>query len=115
MISEEEAAELEKQWHQEMLQIYADAKAVNYEASGLMELMSSYGGLVAAKKLINMGSPSDGFTTLWELERLDISVEARALKPMFRCLFSETELARCRKRLADYQWTQQLPWAPPSA
>ena len=59
-------------------------------------------------------TPSDGFTELWELKRLDISVEARALKPEFRNLFSASELAVCRRRLGDYKWLQSPPWQPPT-
>jgi hypothetical protein len=71
------------------------------------------GGVVAAKQLINAAQPSDGFTKLWELQRLDIAVEARALKPLFQPLFNAAELATCSRRLDEYQWTQQPPWQPP--
>jgi hypothetical protein len=112
-ISETEAAELDDLWHEEMLQIYADAETIGYEASGFRGLMASHGPLRAAKMLINMDEPSDGFTELWELKRLDISVEARALKPEFHHLFSGSELRVCRHRLADYGWAQDPPWHPP--
>lgn len=82
-ITEANAAEQESLWEKEMLQIYNDAAAIGYEASGFRGLMASHGPLRAAKMLINMDEPSDGFIELWELKRLDISVEARALKPGF--------------------------------
>jgi hypothetical protein len=109
---DEQADELDKRWHEEMVQIYADAEAIGYEASGFRGLMASHGPLRAAKMLINMDEPSDGFRELWELKRLDISVEARALKPEFRDLFSTSELRICRRRLADYGWTTEPPWGP---
>lgn len=111
---DKQAAELDERWHAEMLQIYADAEAIGYEASGFRGLMASHGPLRAAKMLINMDEPSDGFTELWELKRLDISVEARALKPEFRDLFSTSELKICRQRLADYEWANEPPWKPPA-
>jgi 5-methylcytosine-specific restriction enzyme A len=114
-ITKIEATELETLWHKEMLQIYADAEAIGYEASGFRGLMASHGPLRAAKMLINMDEPSDGFTELWELKRLDISVEARALKPEFRDLFSTSELRICKQRLADYGWTQNPLWNSPDA
>jgi hypothetical protein len=114
-ITEAEAAEQEDLWQKEMLQIYDDADAIGYEASGFRGLVASHGPLRAAKMLINMDEPSKGFFELWKLERLDISVEARALKPEFRGLFSNSELSMCRRRLAAYEWLQHPPWHPPVA
>lgn len=114
-MTEAEVAEQEDLWHKEMLQIYEDADAIGYEATGFRGLMASHGPLRAAKMLINMAEPSDGFTELRLLERLDISVEARALKPEFRSLFSDSEIAMCRRRLAVYEWSPRPPWNPPPA
>jgi hypothetical protein len=114
-MTEADAAERENLWEKEMLQIYDDAAAIGYEASGFRGLVASHGPLRAAKMLINMDEPSDGFIQLWELKRLDISVEARAMRPEFRGLFSDSELAVCRRRLAAYEWTQYPPWRPPGA
>jgi hypothetical protein len=114
-MTEAEAAEQEDHWAREMLQVYDDAAAIGYEASGFKGLGASHGPLRAAKMLINMDEPSDGFIELWELKRLDISVEARAMKPEFRSLFSDSELPVCRRRLAGYEWTQYPPWRPPGA
>jgi hypothetical protein len=97
-----------------MRQIYDDAAAIGYEASGFRGLVASHGPLRAAKMLINMAEPSDGFVELWQLKRLDISVEARALKPEFRSLFSDSELAVCRRRLAAYRWARRPPWQSPA-
>lgn len=113
-MTEAEVAEQEDLWAKEMLQIYDDAAAIGYEATGFRGLVASHGPMRAAKMLINMGTPSDGFTELWELKRLDISVEARALKPEFRNLFSASELAVCRRRLGEYKWLQRPPWQPPT-
>lgn len=113
-ITEAEAVEQEGLWGKEMLRIYDDAAAIGYEASGFRGLIASHGPLRAAKMLINMDQPSEGFTELWKLKRLDISVEARALKPEFRSLFSDSEISTCRRRLASYEWSQQPPWRPPT-
>lgn len=114
-MTEANAADRKDLWEKEMLQIYNDAVAIGYEASGFRGLVASHGPLRAAKMLINMDEPSDGFIQLWELKRLDISVEARAMRPEFRDLFSDSELGVCRRRLAAYEWTQHPPWRPPDA
>ena len=44
---------------------------------------------------------SEGFTRLWELKRLDLTVEAIALRPEFAPLFTAEQLAMARERLAE--------------
>jgi hypothetical protein len=105
-------AHLESQWHADMIGIHADAKAIGYNASRFIQMVNDQGGLVAAKYLINSTQPSEGFTKLWDLKRLDITVEARALQPQFRPLFAASELATCRRRLAEYGWRHKPPWEP---
>lgn len=102
--------DLEKRWHREMVDIHAAAKAIGYNASRFIQLVDEHGGLAAARQLINSDQPSDGFTKLWEMQRLDIAVEARALKPEYRELFAPEEIRRCRQRLRDYGWTREPPW-----
>jgi hypothetical protein len=106
-------ARVENDLHAEMVQIHADAKEIGYNASRFIQMVNEQGSVAAAKHLINSTQPSEGFTRLWELRRLDITVEARALKPEYRSLFTSSELARCRQRLADYGWARQPPWAAP--
>ena len=72
---------LEKQFENEMLGIYRTAKKeCGYNAVRFLQLVSEKGGLAAAKQLINKTGVTDGFTTLWEHHRLDLSVEAHVLK-----------------------------------
>jgi hypothetical protein len=97
-----------------MLSIHSEAAVIGYNASRFVQMVNSQGGLAAAKSLINTSQPSEGFTKLWELQRLDISVEARALKPEYRGLFARDEIQKCRERLASYEWTAQPPWVTPN-
>jgi hypothetical protein len=50
---------------------------------------------------------SEGFTQLWQRKRLDLTVEAQALRPQFAHLFTEEERDACRRRLADYGYDAQ--------
>ncbi len=93
-----------------MVGIHRDAKAIGYNASRFIQMVNDQGGVAAAKLLINAPQPSDGFTKLWELQQLDIAVEARALKPEFRLLFTRDELEKCRERLRLYGWDTRQPW-----
>ena len=56
-----------------------------------------------ARLLINARQPSDGYTRLWEMGRLDLSVEAVVHdNAEWHSLFSQEELNKCKKRLVDY-------------
>jgi hypothetical protein len=53
-----------------------------------------------------------GYTALFERERLDLTVEAMVVEiERWRPLFTDEELQRARKRLADYHY-QPKPSGP---
>jgi hypothetical protein len=93
----------ERSFDQAMLSIYQTAKReLGYSASRFLQMLETYGGLATARQLIHAPTVSDGFTTLWEHHRLDLTVEAHALKPEFQHLFTPYELGIARARLRDY-------------
>ena len=77
-------------------------KECGYNAVRFLQLVSEKGGLAAAKQLINKPGGTDGFTTLWEHHRLDLSVEAHVLKSEYAELFTEEEKNICRNRLKEF-------------
>ncbi len=94
---------LEKRFEQDMIDIYTTAKKeCGYNASRFLQMLGAKGGLAAAKQLISKPSGTDGFTTLWEHGRLDLSVEAHVLKPEYAELFTEEERRMCRERLEQF-------------
>ncbi|WP_405229338.1 hypothetical protein [Lentisalinibacter sediminis] len=95
---------LEIEFHDAMLDIYRRAKSeAKYNAQRFRRMVVDHGGVEAAKLLIHADAVSDGYTALWERGRLDLTVEAMILaSDRFHALFSEEELAICRRRLADY-------------
>ena len=95
---------LEIEFHAAMESIYRRAKdEADYNATLLRGMVAEHGGLEAARILINAHSVSDGYTALWELGRLDLTVEAMVIEnPEFHTLFTDDELERCRQRLRDY-------------
>ncbi len=98
-----ERRRLEMRFHEAMVNVYRNAKSeAGYVASRFLQMVAEQGGLATAKQLINAETVSDGYTRLWELGRLDLSVEAQALRREFRPLFSDPELQICRERLRDY-------------
>ncbi len=94
---------LEKRFEQEMIDIYMTAKKeYGYNASHFLQMLGAKGGLAAAKQLISKPGGTDGFTTLWEHGRLDLSVEAHVLKAEFAELFTDEERRMCRERLEQF-------------
>ena len=91
---------LEKRFEQEMIDIYMTAKKeCGYNASRFLQMLGAKGGLAAAKQLISKPGGTDGFTTLWEHGRLDLSVEAHVLKAEYAELFTDEERIMSRERL----------------
>ncbi len=89
-----------------MKDVYRKAKdEAGYTATYFLSMLSQLGPLKTARQLINSSKPSDGFTALWERGRLDLTVEAVALRPEFAQLFSDEELETARRRLLDYGWS----------
>jgi hypothetical protein len=101
-------ADLSKQFDKAMLDIYRRAKAeAKYNARIFLEMVTERGGLATAKYLINAVTPSEGYTKLYEKGRLDLTVEAMIVEnPRWHELFTKDELAKAKKRLADYKYSR---------
>lgn len=98
--------ELEKKFDREMREIYVTAKRdCGYNATRFLQLVGDKGGLIAAKQLISKPGGTDGFATLWEHQRLDLSVEAHVLNPEYETLFTDEERRICRERLIEFGYT----------
>lgn len=90
-----------KAFDKAMIAIYNQATEFGYYPHDFRSMVEKLGGVASAKQLINKPIISQGFTRLWEEGRLDLSVEALALLPEWRTLFSADELKRSRQRLAQ--------------
>lgn len=93
--------EIETGFHAEMLRIYREATEFGYYPNYFLQVVNERGGLSAAKHLLHTPEPSSGFARLWEAGRLDLSVEAVAVREPWSALFSDEELTIARQRLAD--------------
>ena len=94
--------QLEQEFNQAMFKIYYSAKEIGYTASKFFQMLEQHGGLQTARNLINASTISSGYTRLWKLKRLDLSVEAVVHENSeWHPLFTAEELERCRKRLSE--------------
>lgn len=90
-----------KAFDKAMFAIYEQAASFGYYPNDFRSMVERLGGVAAAKQLINKTRVSQGFIRLWEEKRLDLSVEALAVSPKWRALFSTEEVKRSRQRLQD--------------
>lgn len=76
------STEAERAFHSEMV-TGADRlkKEIGYNPTRFLNMVANVGGPEAARQLLSGRDASDGFTTLWEAGRLEMSVEATVLLP----------------------------------
>ena len=102
--------DLEAQFDRAMKDIYVRAKSeANYNASIFYRMLCDHRGLATAKYLINERQVSDGYTALWERDRLDLTVEAEVVdNPKWYPLFTDDEVEKARRRLRDYGYSTRI-------
>ena len=97
------AGELERRFEIAMMSIYQRALTeANYRASRFHQMLCEHGGLETARILLHNPTVSEGYTALWERNRLDLTVEAHVLEPQWKDLFNETERKIAANRLEQY-------------
>jgi hypothetical protein len=83
-----------------MMQIYFRAKyEAAYTATRFRQMLLEHGGAETARRLLPQ--MSDGFTQLWQRNRLDLTVESLILEPRWDDLFSDEERDVARRRLLE--------------
>lgn len=85
-----------------------ECRRIGYKPTGFMGMMTASSAFEAVRTLLTKRDPSEGFTTLWEKGRLDLTVEAIVLKPEWRGYFALPELETARRRLTDVGY--RAPW-----
>jgi len=92
--------ELIEDFNREMLKIYDAAKTLGYHAAWFKILIDRRGGLGAAQYLLGTDEIQDGFYTLCNLGRMDLTVEYLVTyQKKFASLFTGDELRRAKERL----------------
>ena len=87
-----------------MQSVYTRARSeAGYNATLFLRMLSEYGPVQTAHRLLAATHVSDGLTALWEKGRLDLTVEAVVLRPEFRGLFTEEEIEIAEGRLEQYR------------
>lgn len=100
------ASNLEAEFDNAMMDIYVRARnEAGYNAARFLQMLHENRGLATARILLMSDKPSDGYRALWELKRLDLTVEALVVRPKWYALFAQEPelLQRAKQRLASYR------------
>ena len=81
-----------------------EARTLGYKPIAFEMMLGEEGGVETAHRLLASYRYQDGFRRLWELGRLDLSLECHVLRPTYRTLFSNQELEEARKRLRQLNY-----------
>lgn len=98
--------ELQARFKQEMINLYNQTvNETKYRPTYFLKMLHEDGGVETARRLLNTDKPSEGYTKLWELGRLDLSVEAVIWENQeYQTLFTKEELKTVEKRLREYEY-----------
>ncbi len=70
-----------------------------------MQMVAQYGAEETARGHLASGTEtSDGFVTLYEGGRINLTIESRVLLPSYQELFSCDEISTARRRLQDHRY-----------
>jgi len=88
----------------EMEEIYQLAKQeCHYSARRYLAMLRRRGGLETAQRLLHSKKISQGYITLRDADRLDLTVETLVLKPEYSELFTNEEKQIASNRLKMYK------------
>jgi hypothetical protein len=76
-------------------------ETLSHMGFGDREGLDEYGAVAMTHRHLKSKFASAGFTRLWEMGRLELSIEAIVLRPEFQSLYSAEELAVARERLSS--------------
>ena len=74
--------ELESQFEDAMYEICRESRRLGYVPTRFLQMLNEQGALVTAHQLLGSGRHHDGFTRLWDIRLLDLSLECVVLKPV---------------------------------
>lgn len=96
-----------------LLQKAAEAEVLGYRPTQFKLMLSAQGGHASVRQLLAKGKPSEGFTRLWELNRLDLTIEALVVETKWRQLIDPVLVQQAERLLikSGYRFT---PFAVPA-
>jgi hypothetical protein len=98
--------QLETRFDVAMMDIFRRAKSeAGYNATRFFQMLMEHRGIETARILLHSTTVSEGYTALWERNRLDLTVEALIHDHLeFHGLFTADECETARQRLESYKY-----------
>ena len=95
--------DIEARFEQDMVEkVYrAAGRQTGYSAGYFLKSVKQYGGVGAARRLLERGGVSRGLARLASLGRLDLAMETLVLDPAYAVLFTDEERAIAARRLEE--------------
>lgn len=87
-----------------LLQKAAEAEAIGYRPTKFKSMLNSQGGNATVRQLLAKNMPSEGFTRLFELGRLDLTVEALIVETKWRLLVDPIIVKHAERLLTKSQY-----------
>ena len=81
-----------------------ESRTLGYKPIAFEIMLGEQGAVETAHRLLATFKYQDGFRRLWDLGRLDLSLECHVLKSRYRGLFTPNELDEARKRLCQLDY-----------
>lgn len=97
---------------QELFAAVAEAEKLGYRPTYFKQMLAESGGFETINRVLASNKPSDGFSRLWELGRLDLTCEAFIVEKHWREHFDPELVAFAEKRLRQAQYPFRA-YAPP--
>jgi hypothetical protein len=96
---------LEEEFDNACMDSVRECRRLKYDPKLFVRMRSELGAVEACRRLINTPQWPEGFSRLWEMKRLDLSIEAFVHdNPKFRTLFDLPTLDNCEKRLVEAEY-----------
>lgn len=94
---------LKNKFNEDVLNSIEESKKLGYVPTRFIQMLQreNNSGYDLALKIVNKDSIS-GLERLWEMGRLDLTMEARIIKPEYNELFSAEIIETCKKKLEKF-------------
>lgn len=82
-----------------------EAQDLGYRPNDFRRMLNAQGGAETVRRLLSKNTTTEGFKRLWELGRLDLSVEAIAVESRWRPFLDEVLVLRAERWLRESSYT----------
>jgi hypothetical protein len=83
---------------EQLMETYRECDHLGYKPTGMLQMLHEHGAIETARRLIAY-PPSEGFSRLAAMNRLDLAIESIVQREPWRALFTEDELRRAARKL----------------